>query len=338
MMQAITQNGVTYFPSANGTWLGTDGKKYVSRGPKINRQFIELNAGASYIAPDAGDANNGGGGFATRGGSPAPNGSEVPASGTDLSPKPVNIPSFVRNPFASMDLDGTDASSGLIQDPELGQINAYGKRAANIGGKMYEIDEEALADYEGSDPNMAVNPEFAEKVGESKGTKTNWMKDQRSDNEMARRRAFLDAPMGTGPRKLIEKRNAAMGIYNGQLRTNDGMVDLSSDQEKDYVNRGQEFLDDVMSGKITLGQASEPATTYPVQDVDASDVTSTIPADIGPVAIKDLRIPDDQMPNGPLGDVYPQLQGLGAETAYDPTSNTWRIIATTDKQGNVVNY
>ena len=141
------------------------------------------------------------------------------------------------------DRDGTDARDGIIQDPDLGQVNAYGARVADIGGKMYKIDDEALADYQGSDPNMSVNPNFAAKTDRKKadmdfeGSMDEYAMGTDEDdndygeyenysgpsaNDIARRRAFLDAPRGTGPRELIEKRDGAMGIYNGQLQTEDG--------------------------------------------------------------------------------------------------------------------
>ena len=352
-MQPITMNGITYYPGATGTWLGSDGKKYVSRGQKDSRQFMPISAEGSYQAPDAGDAMDGGAGLPLRGQDVRTNNNGVTGAGTNLSPKPANIPGFVRNPFASLDLDGTDARDGIIQDPDLGQVNAYGQRVADIGGKMYKIDDEALADYEDSDPNMAVNPDLAAKTDRKKadmdfegsmdeyamGT-DNFDNDYGeyedysgpSANDMARRRAFLDAPMGTGPRELIEKRDAAMGIYNGQLQTEDGMVDMSSDQRNDYLNRGDEFLKDVMSGKIKLGKdgnystsetspfTSEPtpfqqmadipvqSSQYPARGVDFTDMTSVIPFEQGGDASPIQTVNEDK-----FGSVDSLIQKYGGE-------------------------
>ena len=64
MREAITQNGITYFPGQGSNWLGTDGKKYVRRGPLSGTQtFFEINADAPYTPLDAGDAMGGGAGF-----------------------------------------------------------------------------------------------------------------------------------------------------------------------------------------------------------------------------------------------------------------------------------
>ena len=71
--------------------------------------------------------------------------------------------------------------------------------------------------------------------------------------------------MGTGPRELIEKRDGAMGMYNGQLQTEDGMVDITKDQRNDYLNRGN-ALQDVLAGKIQ-GSSPEPELRM-VEDVE----------------------------------------------------------------------
>lgn len=351
-MQAITQNGVTYFPGANGTWLGTDGKKYVSRGPKTNRQFMEISSGAAYVAPDAGDGNDGGGGFSTRGADPAPMDGQIPATGTDLSPKPVNIPGFVRNPFQSLggfqDNDGYSVEDAAIFGKTEEERASIREEGANIGrgGDVVTTFEQ------GKDPVTEIVAPTAESGETDAPEKINWMQDQRSDNAMARRAAVLDYNGPLTPMAMRKARGAAMGMVdelddtgrmtgNYLLKTADDDTEgtlITGDQGNDYINRGEDFLKDVMSGKIKLGSIPEPEAQYPVQDVDTSDVSTTIPVDMGQMAIGDLRIPDDQMPMGPLGDVFPQLKGLGAETAYDAGSGTWRITSTTDDQGNVVTY
>ena len=308
-MNAITQNGITYFPGANGTWIGTDGKKYDSRGPKTSRQFMEIGGGSAYVAPDAGDANDGPGGFSMRGQSPAPNGNGVEASGTDLSPKPVNIPGFVRNPFAELNLEGMSAEENMIQDPDKGQINANGQRVANIGGKMYEIDEEAQADAVNDDPNMAVNPDLAPILDKPNADLPFDDDDDMfardygnyeemagaSGNDLARRAAILDHEGPLTPMAMREARGDAMGVRaevdenkkmtgNYLLKMNDDDTEgtvMSAEQHNDYLHRGNEFLKDVMSGKITLGANNEYTATHPVEDIDATDFTSTIPVDYG---------------------------------------------------------
>jgi len=274
-MQAITQNGVTYFPGANGTWMGTDGKKYVSRGPKNSRQFMEISGGSAYVAPDAGDAMDGGGGFSMRDQSIRVNNNGVAASGTDTGVKPMDIPDFVRNPFSSVQLPQTGDHNSVASVPTQ-------QRQVNIGGKMYDMDmsEGEQADLKvetgaSADNDYSVNPSFNSEKPEidlDGPSGIDWMKDQRTDNEMARRSAFLDAPMGTGPRELIEKRDAAMGMYKGQLKTDDGMIDMSKEQRNDYLNRGDAFLKDVMSGTIKLGgDKSEKAGTEDIYETDTVD-------------------------------------------------------------------
>ena len=183
----------------------------------------------------------------------------------------------MRDPFASLGgygkKDGYSVEDAAIfgkSDEESENIGRGGFTEVTIDGDK-EIETEIVA------PTVQSGEDSETDVPE----KINWMEDQRSDNEMARRSAFLDAPMGVGPRELIERRDGAMGIYNNQLQTGEGMVDLSKEQKNDYLNRGDAFLKDVMSGKITLGQNNEEAVTYPVEDVDVTDFTSTIPVDIG---------------------------------------------------------
>ena len=102
-MQPITMNGITYFPGQGSNWLGTDGKKYVRRGPLSGTQkFFEINADAPYTALDAGDAMDGGAGLPLRGQDIGTSNNGVTGAGTNLSPKPANIPGFVRNPFACL--------------------------------------------------------------------------------------------------------------------------------------------------------------------------------------------------------------------------------------------
>ena len=37
---------------------------------------------------------------------------------------------------------------------------------------------------------------------------------------------------------------------------------------------------------------------------------------------------------GPIGDYVPEVKGLGVESTYDPVTKMWRILRTTDSQGN----
>lgn len=266
-MQPITIDGITYYPGATGTWRGSDGKNYVSRGPKNNRQFMEISGGGSYVAPDAGDAMDGGGGFSTRDQSTRISNNGVVATGTDTGVKPMDIPNFVRNPFSSVQLPTTDDPNSTVGVPTqmpMTDIGAnLGKISSSFDGNTPNEGNEELS-LEGAESIGTNAAEFTEITEEDEGSSIDWMQDQRTDNEMARRAAFLDAPMGTGPRELIERRDGAMGMYNGQLKTDDGMIDMSKEQRNDYLNRGDAFLKDVMSGTIKLGggTSENPDTEY----------------------------------------------------------------------------
>ena len=149
MRGAITQNGITYFPGQGPNWLGTDGKKYVRRGPLDGTQsFYEINNAAPYTAMDAGDAMDGGAGFTdteTRIGQGG-----LPQTGRNLGPKPINIPDIAVNPFET---------AGLMK-PNPAKVE--------IGGKIYDVDEEAQADMDDVTPNMSVKQEFIEKPAEKR--------------------------------------------------------------------------------------------------------------------------------------------------------------------------
>ena len=241
-----------------------------------------------------------GGGMSTGGGDVrSTNGIEQ--KGTNMSSSPVNIPGFQRDPFASLNLPGTS--------------NRQDAGMAMIGGKSYPVSEEAMADRVNDDPNFQVNPEFGGNTGK-KGDEPNIEDDLDyqlaiSDNDVARRAAVLGS-VGTGPMGMRRARGQAMGMYdeidengmmtgNSVLNTgkNDGKgTVITGDQTNDYINRGNKFLDDVLSGKITLGQqGNEPATadngfmvpdsfqrmsnTSMLMDTDPSDANSIFQYDDG---------------------------------------------------------
>ena len=241
-----------------------------------------------------------GGGMSTGGGDVrSTNGIEQ--KGTNMSSSPVNIPGFQRDPFASLNLPGTS--------------NRQDAGMAMIGGKSYPVSEEAMADRVNDDPNFQVNPEFGGNTGK-KGDEPNIEDDLNyqlatSNNDVARRAAVLGS-VGTGPMGMRRARGQAMGTYdeideNGMMTgntvlntgENDGKgTVITGDQNNDYLNRGNEFLNDVLSGKITLGQqGNEPATadngfmvpdsyqpmtnTSMLMDTDASDANSIFQYDDG---------------------------------------------------------
>lgn len=247
-----------------------------------------------------GNTPGNGGGMSTGGGDVrSTNGIEQ--KGTNMSSSPVNIPGFQRDPFASLNLPGTS--------------NRQEAGMAMIGGKSYAVSEEAMADRVNDDPNFRVNPEFGGNTGK-KGDEPSIEDDldyqlATSNNDVARRAAVLGS-VGTGPMGMRRARNSAMGLVdelddngmmtgNSILNTgeNDGKgAVITGDQTNDYINRGDDFLNDVLSGKITLGQqGNEPATsddgfmapasyqpmtdTSMLMDTDASDATSIIQYDDG---------------------------------------------------------
>jgi len=234
-----------------------------------------------------------GGGMSTGGGDVrSTNG--ITQKGTNMSSSPVNIPGFQRDPFASLNLPGTS--------------NRQEAGMAMIGGKSYPVSEEAMADRVNDDPNFQVNPEFGGNTGK-KGDEPSIEDDLNyqlatSNNDVARRAAVLGS-VGTGPMGMRRARGEAMGMYdeidengmmtgNSVLNTgeNDGKgTVITGDQTNDYLNRGNRFLNDVLSGKITLGeQGNEPVSsddgfmapdsysrmtdTSMLMDTDATDANS----------------------------------------------------------------
>ena len=301
MRGAITQNGITYFPGQGPNWLGTDGKKYVRRGPLDGTQsFYEINNAAPYTAMDAGDAMDGGAGFTdteTRIGQGG-----LPQTGRNLGPKPINIPDIAVNPFET---------AGLMK-PNPAKVE--------IGGKIYDVDEEAQADMDDVTPNMSVKQEFIEKPAEKRqknapesfnGDFGNDYGDYEEEDgpsamDVARKSAILDTPFGAGPMEMLRARNAAMGTAyeeddNGKMTgrmlfNNNGNVEVMGEgQDKQYFNDPQSFLKDVMSGTVQIGGTESgegvstvegsgvevDSPTYPAQDTDPTDAVSVMPFEEG---------------------------------------------------------
>jgi len=300
MREAITQNGITYFPGQGSNWLGSDNKKYVRRGPLDGTQsFYEINADAPYTAPDAGDAMGGGAGFTD---TEVRNDQGFPQTGRNLGPKPINIPDIKVNPFVAAGLS----------TPNPSQVE--------IGGKSYDVDEEAQADMDDVTPNMSVKQEFNEKPAEKpqKNAPESFNGDFSDDYgdyeeadgpsamDIGRRSAILDTPFGAGPMEMLRARNAAMGTAyeeddNGKMtgRTlfnNNGNVEVMGEgQDKQYYNNPQAFLQDVMSGTVKIGGTESGVGTstvegsgvevdspaYPAQDTDPTDAASVVPFEEG---------------------------------------------------------
>ena len=275
------------------TWLSPEQMQYAKDDQSGNAPFDPV---ARTPAPETQDpAPRNDGGMST-GGSDVRNTNGIPQKGTNMSSSPVNIPGFQRDPFASLNLPGTS--------------NRQEAGMAMIGGKSYPVSEEAMADRVNDDPNFQVNPEFGGNTGK-KGDEPSIEDDLNyqlatSNNDVARRAAVLGS-VGTGPMGMRRARNSAMGLVdelddngmmtgNSVLNTgeNDGKgTVITGDQTNDYLNRGDDFLNDVLSGKITLGeQGNEPVSsdeefmapdsysrmtdTSMLMDTDASDANSIL--------------------------------------------------------------
>ena len=209
--------------------------------------------------------------------------------GTNTGVKPMDIPDFVRNPFSSVQLPQTGDHNSVASVPtqmpltdvgeSLGKISgSYSDQGAKTGNKEIPMDSASAIG--------AGAAKYKETPETSEPEKIDWMQDQRTDNEMARRAAFLDPNLaGKGPMAQLDARNAAMGgirevkdgRYTGNMlmKTEDDDTTgtlVSKEQWSDYTNRGQDFLKDVMSGTIKLGKdKSEKPGTESVYETDTVD-------------------------------------------------------------------
>ena len=272
------------------------------------------------------------------------------SKGTITGMKPMNIPDIAVNPFqlAGFAEGGLQTSyeQGL---PGSGDVEVGAKNTENTPTPAQIGENGQQIAPENADPQLnGANP--------SAEVPIDWMNRQPS-LETARRRAFLDAPRGSGPMKIRERMNEAMGMQDekdgegrltgrtfinnaeGQATLFDDSVEGSKMARNNYLDDPQAFLKGVMAGDVVLG--GKNGTELEEQSEGTLDATET-PTDIKPesMAIGDIRIPNDQYGSimGSLGDTYPQLKGYGVETDFDPDTNSWKILATTDKEGKVVNY
>lgn len=180
--------------------------------------------------------------------------------------KPMDIPSYVRNPFASNALPTTPSYESL-QMPEAQKRMAY----IGTGTTPMPVDQEALVDNPfASDPNFRVNPQLggpsADPVAMNGGLtgrtreigspSFNDMEMQAGDpaayatsaQEMRRRAAFLDDTTGSIA-KMMDNTLGTIGRFkeNGKnyLQTGDGEA-IELDNQTDYRYR---------MGQITADQA-----------------------------------------------------------------------------------
>lgn len=180
-------------------------------------------------------------------------------TGRNLGPKPINIPEFKVNPF------------------ELAGLSKPNPNQATIGGKKYDVDEEAQADSEKKEEKYvpdSYNGEFGGDYGiyeDNPGP---------SALEVGRRSAILDAPYGAGPMEILRRRNESLGtayeIDDNKRMTgrtvfnNNGTAEiLGEGQDKEYYGDPQKFLKGVLDGSVTIGGKEEE-----VEAPDLSGVTT----------------------------------------------------------------
>ena len=223
----------------------------------------------------------------------------LPQTGRNLGPRPINIPDIAVNPFET---------AGLAK-PNPAKVE--------IGGKSYDVDEEAQADMDDVTPNMSVKQEFNEKPAEKrqKNAPESFNGDFGDDYgdyeeadgpsalDIGRRDAVLNS---SSPMEMRRMRHEAMGTADQLDETgrmtgktyfnNNGTVELMGEgQDKQYLNNPQAFLQDVMSGTVKIGGTESGVGTstvegsgvevdspaYPAQDTDPTDAASVVPFEEG---------------------------------------------------------
>ena len=322
-METIQVGGKTYTQDAAGRWKGPDGKTYVSRGPKDNRTMMAVST------PESIEISGSSGG---RGETKVREDGLI-QKGTVTGMKPMNIPDIAVNPFqlAGFAEGGLQTSyeQGL---PGSGDVEVGAKNTENtptpeqIGENGQQIAPDS------ADPQLnGANP--------SAEVPIDWMNRQPSLEE-GRRRAFLDAPRGSGPMVIRERMNAAMGMEDeiddnkrmtgrtfinnaeGQATLFDDSADGSKMARNNYLDDPQKFLAGVMSGDVVLGgqngdQLEEQsgltleATETPSDITGGNDAAPATP----PVDLTSLEIPADvierakqteYVPGIPLDDQNPE--------------------------------
>ena len=194
--------------------------------------------------------------------------------------KPMDIPSYVRNPFASNALPSTSTYESL-QMPEAQKRMAY----IGTGTTPMQVDQEALVDNPfASDPNFRVNPQLggpsADPVAMNGGLtgrsreigspSFNDMEMEAGDpaayatsaQEMRRRAAFLDDTTGSIS-QMMDNTFAEIGRFKKDfkpyLKTGDGEA-IELDNQTDYRYRmGQISAEEAKNAM--MGQSMENIST-----------------------------------------------------------------------------
>lgn len=109
-------------------------------------------------------------------------------------------------------------------------------------------------------------------------------------------------------------------------RINSGFYAASSEQQPNFDGTQQPIGGDSPKDSL-IKQDFENANSNPVEVMGAD------------TPIGDIRIPNSKYTPGMFQDgAFPQLKGLGIESTYDPQSDSWRILGTTDRSGRVTRY
>ena len=336
-METIEVGGKTYTKDAAGRWKGPDGKSYVSRGPKDSRTMVEISTPESI------------GSSAGRGETKVREDGLV-QTGTITGAKPMNIPDIAVNPFELAGFANGALQIGYDQGlPGSGDIDV-GEKNTDITPSAEQLGQNATQySPESADPQVnGANPSGEAPI--------DWL-NRGPSLENRRTQAFLNAERGSGPMGIRSAMNDAMGMKDelddtgrmtgrtyinnaqGQATLFDDSAEGSKMARNNYLDDPKKFLAGVMSGDVVLG--GKNGTELEEQSESTLDVTET-PTDVAPesMAIGDIRIPNSEYSSimGSLGDTYPQLKGFGVETTFDPDSDSWKILATTDRQGKTVNY
>ena len=248
----------------------------------------------------------------------------------------------------------------------MGMDRAAAERFKSQGGRETVItgDGPMITGQNTDDPTTGISdkPDQAEGLSRIQLATSGIKADPRFMSGGARRAAkaaFLD-PANSGY-NAIRARDAAVGIsedgvlLNGEFRewagdlepgmkrkarfaaTGSGFSTKESQQEWAdlFLKRAEAAKPDVPDSSNTGAPTVTPTTQTPQapQSPQASEPPATPK---GQRKIGDIRISaaDYKKMIGPIGDYVPEVAGLGVESTYDPVTKMWRILRTTDRQGN----
>ena len=258
-----------------------------------------------------------------------------------------------------MDFSVEDAVTMGMDRATAERIKAGGSRETLITGEGPMITGQNT-----DDPTTGVSdkPDVAEGLSRIQLATSGIKADPRFMSGGARRAAkaaFLD-PANQGY-NAIRARDAAVGIsqdgvlLNGEFREWAGDMDADTKRRARFAATGSGFATKESQQKwaelfLKRAEAAKPdvpdasntgaPTITPTTQTPQAPATPQAPetpaTPKGQRKIGDIRISnaDYQKMVGPIGDYVPEVKGLGVESTYDPVTKMWRILRTTDSQGN----